>query len=50
MDREEAISFGRVFRQNSIVYACGGRPEIIITDPTADDIGKSFPGFWRVRS
>jgi hypothetical protein len=50
MDREEAISFGRVFRQNSIVYATGGRPEIIITDPTADDIGKSFPGFWRVRS
>ena len=50
MDREEAISFGRVFRQNSIVYASGGRPEIIITDPTADDIGKSFPGFWRVRS
>src|SRR3954453_6351791 len=46
MDREEAIAFGRVFRQNSIVYAAGGRPEIIITDPTADDVGKSFPGNW----
>jgi hypothetical protein len=50
MDREEAIAFGRVFRQNSIVYATGGRPEIIITDPTADDVGKSFAGSFRVRS
>ena len=50
MDREEAIAFGRVFRQNSIVYATGGRPEIIITDPTADDVGKTFTGNWRVRT
>src|SRR5438105_4547207 len=28
MDREEAISFGRVFRQNTILYAQNGRPEL----------------------
>jgi len=49
MDREEAKSFGRVFRQNTIVYSTGGRPELIVTDPTCDDLGKSFPGTWRVR-
>src|SRR5690606_19084762 len=41
MDREEAIAFGRVFRQNVVVYARDARPEIIVTDPTADDVGKS---------
>jgi hypothetical protein len=50
MERDEAISFGRVFRQNTIVYAHIGRPELIITDPTADDIGRTFQGNWRVRS
>jgi hypothetical protein len=50
MDRDEAIAFGRVFRQNTIVYAQSGKPEIIITDPTADDIGRTFQGSWRVRS
>jgi hypothetical protein len=50
MDREEAIAFGRVFRQNSVVFATNGRPEIIVTDPTADDVGRSFPGSWRIRS
>ena len=50
MDREEAIAFGRVFRQNTILFASGGRPELIVTDPTADDVGKSFQGNWRVRS
>lgn len=50
MDREEAIAFGRVFRQNSIIFATGGRPEIIVTDPTADDVGKSFEGYWRLRA
>lgn len=50
MDRDEAISFGRVFRQNTIVFAQGGRPEIIVTDPTADDVGRTFNGNWRVRS
>ena len=50
MDREEAIAFGRVFRQNTVIFADGGRPEIIVTDPTADDVGKTFQGNWRVRS
>ena len=50
MDREEAIAFGRVFRQNTIVYAAAGRPEIIVTDPTAAAVGRSFQGSWRVRS
>ncbi|HVY48412.1 MAG TPA: DUF3293 domain-containing protein [Minicystis sp.] len=50
MDREEAISFGRVFRQNTILYAQNGRPELIVTDPTADDVGRTFQGNWRVRS
>ncbi|MFO0553374.1 MAG: DUF3293 domain-containing protein [Polyangiaceae bacterium] len=50
MDREEAIAFGRVFRQNTIVYAQNGRPELIVTDPTADDVGRTFIGNWRVRT
>jgi hypothetical protein len=50
MDREEAIAFGRVYRQNTIVYAQNGRPELIVTDPTADDVGRTFQGHWRVRS
>ena len=50
MDREEAIAFGRVFRQNSVVYADKGRPEIIVTDPTADDVGKTFGANFRIRS
>lgn len=50
MDREEAMAFGRVFRQNSVVYADKGRPEIIVTDPTADDLGKTFGANFRIRS
>lgn len=50
MDREEAQAFGRVYRQNTIVYATGGKPELIVTDPTCDDLGRSFPGNWRVRT
>ncbi len=50
MDRDEAIACGRVFRQNTIVYAQNGQPEIIVTDPTADDVGRTFFGHWRVRS
>lgn len=49
MERDEAISFGRVFRQNTIVYAQQGRPELIVTDPTADDVGKSFSTHFRLR-
>jgi hypothetical protein len=50
MLRDEAISFGRVFRQNTIVHTAEGRPEILVTDPTADDIGRSFEAHWRLRS
>lgn len=50
MDREEAISFGRVFRQNSIVVNRNGRPELTVTDPTCDEVGRSFVGNWRVRA
>ena len=50
MDREEAIAFGRVFRQNAVLVCKSARPEIIVTDPTCDDIGKSYTGHWRVRA
>ena len=50
MDRDEAIAFGRVFRQNAIVLSHKGKPELVITDPTADDVGRSFPGTWRLRT
>lgn len=50
MDRSEAIAFGRVFRQNTIVFADGGKSELIVTDPTADDVGRSFPAYFRIRS
>ena len=50
MDRDEAIAFGRVFRQNTILYAENGRPQLIVTDPTADDVGRTFQGGWRIRS
>jgi hypothetical protein len=49
MDREEAIAFGRVFRQNTIVVCRDARPEVIVTDPTCDDLEKTFVGNWRVR-
>jgi hypothetical protein len=50
IDRDEAIIFGRTFRQNAIIYASNSRPELIITDPTCEVVGKSFPGNWRLRS
>ena len=49
MDRDEATAFGRVFRQNTIVVNRNGRPELIITDPTCDELSKTFVGNWRVR-
>ncbi|MDB4946785.1 MAG: hypothetical protein JWP97_6319 [Labilithrix sp.] len=49
MDRDEAIAFGRVFRQNTIVANRNGRPELIVTDPTCDEVAKTFVGNWRVR-
>jgi hypothetical protein len=50
IDREESLTFGRTFRQNSIVYCRETRPELIVTDPTCDEIGKTFQGNWRVRA
>jgi Protein of unknown function (DUF3293) len=47
--RDESIHFGRTFRQNTIIYCQEARPELIVTDPTCDDIGKSYQGNWRVR-
>lgn len=49
IDREEAIYFGRTFRQNTIVYCTDYRPELIVTDPTCDEVGRTFVGNWRVR-
>jgi hypothetical protein len=49
IDRDEAIYFGRAFRQNTIVYCHDARPELIVTDPTCDEVGKIFYGHWRVR-
>ena len=50
MDRDEAIAFGRVFRQNTILVCHSARPELIVTDPTCDDTGRTIVGNWRVRS
>ena len=50
MERDEAIAFGRVFRQNSIIMCRSGRPELIVTDPTCDELAKTIVGNWRVRS
>jgi hypothetical protein len=50
IDREESIAFGRVFRQNTIVHCEGGEPSLVITDATLDDIGRVYPGNWRIRS
>ena len=49
IEREEACQFGRVFRQNAIVYGREARPELIVTDPTCDDLGKTFAAHWRLR-
>jgi hypothetical protein len=50
MDRDEAIAFGRVFRQNTVVVCRDAHPELIVTDPTCDDLGKTYVGSWRVRA
>ena len=47
--REESIAFGRTFRQNTILYCRNGRPELIVTDPTCDEIGRTVLGNWRLR-
>ena len=50
IEREEAINFGRAFRQNTIIFCRNARPELIVSDPTCDPVGKTFQGNWRVRS
>jgi len=50
VDRDEATAFGRVFRQNVVVFCESGRPNIIVTDITLDDIGRTYTGNWRVRT
>jgi hypothetical protein len=50
MDRDEACSFGRVYRQNTVIFCQDGRPELIVTDPTCDDLNKTFYGHWRIKS
>ncbi len=50
MDREEAVAFGRVFRQNTVLYCRNARPELIVTDPTFEDVSKTIIGNWRVRA
>lgn len=49
IERDEAVGFGRSFRQNAILYSEGGRPELIVTDPTCDVLGATFPGHYRIR-
>ena len=50
MDRDEAVAFGRVFRQNSVLVCRNGRPELVVTDPTCDDVGRTIVGNWRLRA
>jgi hypothetical protein len=50
IERDEAISFGRVFRQNTIILCRTGKPELVVTDPTCDDVGRTYVGNWRVRT
>ncbi|MDB4994090.1 MAG: hypothetical protein JWM74_1522 [Myxococcaceae bacterium] len=50
MDRDEAVAFGRVFRQNSILVCRNARPELVVTDPTCDDVGRTIVGNWRLRA
>lgn len=49
LSRDESIAFGRVFRQNTIVFVEAARPSLIVTDTTLDEIGKTFQGNWRLR-
>jgi len=49
MPREEAILYGQAFRQNTVLYCRDSRPELIVTDPTCDNVGQTYLGNWRVR-
>lgn len=48
MNRDEAITFGQAFRQNTVLFSRNGRPELVVTDPTCDPVGKTYQGNWRV--
>jgi hypothetical protein len=50
IERDEAINFGRSFRQNTIVYCRNSRPELVVSDPTCDPVGKTYQANWRVRA
>jgi hypothetical protein len=50
IEREEAIIFGRAFRQNTVVFCRDMRPELVVTDPTCDPVGRTYQGNWRVRA
>jgi hypothetical protein len=50
MDRDEGIAFGRVFRQNTMLYCRNARPELVVTDPTFADVSRTIVGNWRVRT
>lgn len=50
MNPDEALAFGRVFRQNAVLVNRSGVPELVITDPTCDDVGTVFRGNWRIWS
>ena len=50
VEREEAIYFGRTFRQNTVLVCHEARPELIVTDPTCEAVGKTYKGNWRLRS
>ncbi len=49
MDRQEAIDFGRSFRQNTVIYASAGKAELIVTDPTCDELGRAYQTHFRIR-
>lgn len=50
IERDEAITFGRAYRQNTVIVCEDARPELVVTDTTCDVVGRSFPGHWRVRA
>ena len=51
MDREEADRVRpRLPPEHGAHVPRGSRPELIVTDPTCDDVGKTYVGNWRVRS
>src|SRR5262249_16570052 len=47
---DEGINFRRPFRQEPLLLFPGSRPQLIVTDPTCDPVGKTYQGNWRVRN